>query len=94
VFEVINSSNSLIVILDFNIQNVNSLAESGHVVVASHLGLAEPKKSVVLIMSDLFLLIDESFLKLNFFSNREIIRIMLVAVSSVLAELTGSQINF
>ena len=45
-------------------------------------------------MSDFLLLVNKSLLKLNFFSDREIVRIMVAALWSVLSQFMSSGVNF
>ena len=83
--KLLNTVTSLIVIVDFNIQNINSFVKSTDVIITSNLSFSEPKKRVVLVVTNFLLFVNKSLLKLNFFSNREICRILSIAVSSMLS---------
>lgn len=92
--ERLNALASLLVIVDFDIQNVNSFDEWHNFVFDSYLIFSKPEKSVVLIVSNLFLFVDKSFLKLNFFSDWEIAWIVGVAFHSDLSQFTRSWAYF
>ena len=89
-----NTFTSLIVIVDLNIQDVYSFDKRADVIIASNLSFSEPKKRVVLVVSDFLLLVNKSLLKLDFFSDGEIVRIMAAALRSVLSQFLSSGINF
>ena len=78
--KTLNAFTSLIVIVDLNIQDINSFDKRVDVVVTSNLGFSEPKKRVVLVVSDFLLLVDESLLKLDFFSDIQIVGIVSAAL--------------
>ena len=92
--KTLNALTSLIIIVDLNIQDINSFDKRVDVIVTSNLSLSEPKKRVVLVVSNFLLLIDESLLKLDFFSDIEIVRILNVALRSVLSQFNSSGIDF
>lgn len=89
-----NAFTSLFVIVDLNIQDIYSFDKSADVIIASNLSFSKPKKRVVLIVSDFLLLVNKSLLKLDFFSDREIVRIMVAALWSVLSQFMSSGIDF
>ena len=78
--KTLNAFTSLIVIVDLNVQDINSFDKRVDVVVTSNLGFSEPKKRVVLVVSDFLLLVDESLLKLDFFSDIQIVGIVSAAL--------------
>ena len=78
--KTLNAFTSLIVIVDLNVQDINSFDKRVDVVVTSNLGFSEPKKRVVLVVSDFLLLVDESLLKLDFFSDVQIVGIVSAAL--------------
>ena len=78
--KTLNAFTSLIVIVDLNIQDINSFDKRVDVIVTSNLGFSEPKKRVVLVVSDFLLLVDESLLKLDFFSDIQIVGIVSAAL--------------
>lgn len=91
--KTLNAFTSLIVIVDLNIQDVYSFDKRADVIIASNLNFSEPKKRVVLVVSDFLLFVNKSLLKLDFFSDREIVRIMVAALRSVLSQFMSSGIN-
>jgi len=91
--KTLNTFNSLVVIIDFNIQNINSFDKWADVIITSNLSFSDPKKRIVLIVTNFLLFVNKSLLKLNFFSDREVIWIVSVAVSSVLSQFISSRIN-
>jgi hypothetical protein len=91
--KTLDAFTSLIVIVDLNIQDVYSFDKRADVIIASNLSFSEPKKRVVLVVSDFLLLVNKSLLKLDFFSDGEIVRIMATALRSVLSQFLSSGIN-
>ena len=92
--KTLDAFTSLIVIVDLNIQDVYSFDKRADVIIASNLSFSEPKKRVVLVVSDFLLFVNKSLLKLDFFSDGEIVRIMAAAFRSVLSQFLSSGINF
>ena len=92
--KTLDAFTSLIVIVDLNIQDVYSFDKRADVIIASNLSFSEPKKRVVLVVSNFLLLVNKSLLKLDFFSDGEIVRIMAAAFRSVLSQFLSSGINF
>lgn len=82
--KTLNTLTSLVVIINLNIQDIDSLKKGADISITSLLRFSETKKSVVLIVSNFFLFIDKSFLKFDFFSNREVSGIVRIAIGSVL----------
>lgn len=91
--KLLNTVTSLIVIVDFNIQNINSFVKSTDFIFTSNLSFSEPKKRVVLVVTNFLLFVNKSLLKLDFFSDREVCRILSVAFSSNLSQFISSWIN-
>ena len=91
--KTLNAFTSLIIIIDLNIQNVHSFDKRADVIITSNLSFSEGKKRVVLVVSDFLLFVNKSFLKLDFFSDRKIVRIMSVAIRSVLSQFISSSSN-
>jgi hypothetical protein len=91
--KTLNAFTSLIVIVDLNIQNVHSFDKRADVIIRSNLSFSERKKRVVLVVSNFLLFVNKSLLKLDFFSDRKIVRIMSVAICSVLSQFISSSSN-
>lgn len=91
--KTLNAFTSLIVIVDLNIQNVHSFDKRVAIIIRSNLSFSESEKRVVLVVSNFLLLVNKSLLKLDFFSDREIVRIMSVAIRSVLSQFISSRSN-